>query len=480
MHRLSGEDAGFLALELPIQPMNTMGLVVLRPGTGADGIPRPLELDDLRRHMAQRLDVLPVFRRRVQRVPLGLSHPIFIEDPDFDLDFHLREHTLPAPGGADQIDQFYARLAELPLDRRHPLWQLTLVHGLEGGHQAVVLRIHHCLMDGFATITTFSCIFSDQVFEPPSPTALWHPEQVPRPSRLVLDAVRHQARAARQLPALIGKTRGNLSAVKAQRAASTALPPAGDDVPTSVINRGFTADRRLARATLAVADLQLVKNVAGTTLNDVALAVVSGALRRYLEARGSLPARPLVSIVPVGMEAPGAAPRTSGNRFSALTTSLATDISDPWERLETIRAVTAEAKRLLALSGPELLPDWLEQLPPALLDRAIRRRHRKRGQHPEILDANVVVSNVRGPQAPRFLGSARVEEMYITGPPNNGAGVNVTLLDYGDRIFIGILSFADSVAAPGELADGLRASLAELLEIATARAAVHQAGPTPV
>lgn len=475
MRRVGGESSGFLSLEVPIQPMNTMVLALLRPANAA-GESRPVTLDYLRRHIGDRLDELPAFRWRVVRVPLGLHHPVFIEDPDFDLSFHIREFALRAPGRDDQLDRFCAGLAEHALDRRHPLWQLTMVNGLHGGGQAMVLRVHHCLMDGFATVTALSRIFSRDEREVATVAAPWRPERIPSPSHLLLDSLRDQGRAARYLPALIKKTSRNFAAAKAAQSASIVVPRSGVDAPPSLINRAFTADRRYARAALPIADVKLVKNVAGVSVNDVALAIVAGALRAYLEARGALPAKPLVAMVPVGLEAPGAATRTFGNRFANLATSLATDTIDPWERLKVITEVAAEAKRVLTVFGPELLPDWLEYLPPAIVDRVVRRDLRQRRAPPHRIDVNVVISNVRGPAAPWSLGSVVVDDMYLSGPPNRGAGVNVVLWDYGDRLLFGILAFADSVEAPGELAAGLHRCLAELVQIATTRVADGSGG----
>ncbi len=199
------------------------------------------------------------------------------------------------------------------------------------------------------------------------------------------------------------------------------------------------------------------------SVNDVALAVVAGALRSYLEARDQLPARPLLASVPVGIAAPGATVRTDGNRFSSLTTSLATDVDDPWARLRVISEVTGEAKRRLGILGPELLPDWLEFVPPAAAERAVRRHARRRRRHPDKVDVNIVVSNVRGPAEPWSFGPAVAEEMYLTGPPNNGVGANIVLWDYSGRLCFGILTFADSIEAPDQLAEGLHRSLAELV-----------------
>ncbi len=468
MHRLSGEAAGFLSLELPIQPMSIMALAVLRPASDPDGSPVPLDLPYVGLHMASRLDELPALRWRVQTVPFGLHQPVLVEDQAFDLGFHLREHVLPAPGSADQLDRYCAGLAEQALDRRHPLWQLVLIHGLHGGRQVVVLRIHHCLMDGFAAVETLSRIFPLGEHQPAAPGPEWYPGPPPRAWRLIVDAAGGQAQSAARLPALVSKTLRNNAALRAHRAGSVAVPKPRVDAPPSLINQAYTADRRFARASLSLAAVGLVKEVAGASVNDVAMAVVAGSLRSYLQARSALPARPLVAAVPVGMEEPGAALRTHGNRFSGLVTSLATDVAEPWDRLRAITAVTAEAKRQLAVRGPELLPDWLDVLPPALVEHAVRHYHRRRRRHPARLDVNVVISNLRGPSPGRYLGAAVVEEMYVAGPPNNGVGINVALMDYGDRLFFALMCFADSVEVPGELVGGLHHALDDLVRAAGA------------
>jgi WS/DGAT/MGAT family acyltransferase len=254
--------------------------------------------------------------------------------------------------------------------------------------------------------------------------------------------------------------------VKTETAASPIVPPAGKDAPACPLNRESTGRRTFARTSLAVADLKRVKDAAVVTLNDVALALVAGALRDYLSARGSRPERPLLAWVPVSLEGTDAPARTFGNRISALTTTLATDVADPWERLITIGAVTSRAKHLLSVGDPDLEGEWLDHLPPFVFDLALRRRRRASAGP----DSNVVVSHVRGVR-PGALQGAALESFYITGPPNNGGGVTVVLASYLDRIFVGILCVDAAVPAPGELADGLHRALAELLTIAAARAA---------
>ncbi|MDT5232665.1 MAG: diacylglycerol O-acyltransferase / wax synthase [Mycobacterium sp.] len=466
VRRLSGLDAGFLSLETSEQPMQNLALGLLRVGTGG-----PLSLEDLHRHLAARLDQLPAFRRRVIPVPLSLAHPVFVEDPRFDLRDHLCHAVLSEPGGPEELDAACARLLSQRLDRSRPLWRITLIDGLADGRQAIVLEIHHALMDGTAIRTTLARIFSGE--EPAASPAASQPDRMPGRVQLLTGALAHDAWALARLPELIGRTRRATVAVRQRRArAIVNVPRAGVDAPLSAINRGFTPERRLSRASLSLDNVMTVKDVAGVTINDVVLALVGGALRGYLQAREALPDRPLVASVPVGMNDPEATPRAAGNRFACLNTSLATDVDDGWERLQRISTVTAEAKACLDLAGRELLVDWLEYIPPVLIGTRVRRGQaaRRRPSKRRVgLDVNVVVSNLRGPSDSWQCGSTVVEEMYLAGPPNSGIGVNFALWDYAGRLLFGILSFADSVEDPEELAVRLSHSLEELVAAAERR-----------
>lgn len=467
--RLSGLDAGFLALELREQPMHIMAVAVLRPA--ADGeTSAQITLDDVRRHLARRLNVLPALRLRVQPVPLGLHHPVFVEASDFDLDHHLGSATLPAPGGSQELDRLCASLAGSCLDRRHPLWHLTLVDGLIDGRQALVFEVHHCLMDGTAMLTTFARLFAEEDPQPGGRCCGWRPERPPSRWRLIADAIANQRGMFAGLPALVRKTRrGRAVICQSTAGSSIAVPRPGADAPACSLNLGYTPERRFARASLSLADVKLVTDVAGVSVNDVVLSVVAGALRDYLEQRHVLPNRPLVANVPVGMKTPGDPARAVGNRFTRLATSLATDMGDPWARLQTISAVTRESKRRLDLMGREVLGEWLDFLPPAITCAVVRRGYRRRRSHPDHLDTNVTISNIRGPARPWCFGSAVVDEMYVSAPPNSGVGVTFVIWDYAGTLLVGILSFADSVADPGELAGGLSRSLSELVTIARCR-----------
>ena len=471
MRRLSGQDDGFLHLESATAPMNSMAIGVLVPATGPDGAPRPVTMADVRAHMALRLGEMPSLRWRLQPVPFRLHHPMVIEDPDFDLDHHLRHVTLPAPGGPAELDRLVADLGEQRFDRRHPLWQLTLVDGLAEGKQAAIYRVQHALQDGTAAYTSFSRVFSGDDHEVAAPAEPWVPDEVPRKWRLIVDALRDLVRNLLLLPNLLARSKRGLEVAKERKAKATvAIPEYVVDTPPCSLNDAFTLPHTYARAALPLDDVKLVKNAAGVTLNDVLLAVVATALRRYLLVRHDLPEKPLTASVPVGFEPADAPPRQFGNRFTSLSTSLATDIADPWARMLHISAVTAEAKAVLDLSGPELMADWLEMVPPFLAEPGIHAMQKKRREDRTQADHSIVVSNLKGPSEPWRFASAAVESLHIQGPPSNGVGPNVMVWSYGEHLLVGILAFADAMAEPAEFAGYLADALDELVGLATAKA----------
>lgn len=460
MHRLSGEDAGFLSMEQPEQAMNTIAVGTLRaPGGGGSG----LTIEDVRTHVASRLDQLPSFRWRIVPVPFGLHNPMAVRDPDFELDYHLREATLTE---GQTLDELFAHLAEQHLDRRHPLWQLTLVHGLPDGEQALILKYHHCLADGVAAFTTFSRIFSDAPTDPiPGVPLPWVAERIPSKVLLLWLALLDHLAALVDLPGLLLRSKRGFDAVKARRArAKVRVPDFSGAAPNSALNDAFTPQRAYARAALPLADVKAVKDAAGVTLNDVVLATVAGGLRSYLAERGELPDRPLLASVPVSYESPDAPIRQSGNTFWSFTTSLATDIDDPAERLATISATAAEAKEQLTILGPDLMPAWLDLVPPIIAEPGAKALiERLRNASPtDLVDANVLISNIRGPAEPWTLLGREVTDLYIDGPPSNGVGLNVMLWSYGDRLLLGILAFADALQDPAALTRHVEAAFADL------------------
>lgn len=471
MHRLSGEDAGFLLMDLPGQPMNSMALGVL---TGEHAT---MTLDVLRTHVAARLGELPSWRWRIVPVPGDLHHPVAVRDPDLDLDAHVRQATVT--GGERELEAWFAALAEEHLPPDRPLWQVWLVTGLDDGAQAVAVKYHHALADGVGAVTTFSRVFSDLDLAPlPAvpghPPGPWRAERLPGRTRLVTAALWAWLVALVLLPVLLARTVAGIRRVRAQKerdaAAGTSTPAPADGAPRTrfnVLPNSPTAGRRAyLRASLDLADLKTVKDAAGVTLNDVVLGVVAGACVRVLDARSELPDRPLLTTVPMSAEPPGAPVRQFGNRFWSFTTSLATDVADPWERLQVISAVSGAGKRRLEALGVGLVPQWLDVVPPRLARRGVRATVARLSDPARDVDGSILVSNVRGPTQPWSIGGRVFGDLHVDGPPSNGVGCNVMVWSYGDRMLLGILAYADALDDPEEFRRALEESCAELVTAA--------------
>lgn len=471
MHRLRGEDAGFLLMDVPGQPMSSMAVGVLEPEHAT------LTLDVVRRHVAARLDELPSWRWRVVPVPGELHRPVAVRQGEVSLDAHVREVVVA--GGDAELEAWFAALAEehLPMDR--PLWQVWFVTGLDEGRQALAVKYHHALADGVGAVATFGRLFSDLPYDPLPAVPGHRPgrlrgERTPARVRLVAAALWAWLVTVVLLPRLVARTVTGVRRMRAQRAQDVAagchVPDHAGGAPRTRLNVApdspTAGRRRYVRAGLGLADLKLVKEVAGVTLNDVVLAVVAGACVRTLG--DELPSRPLLTTVPMSAEPPGAPVRQFGNHFWSFTTSLATDLADPWERLRTISRVAGAGKRQLEALGVGLVPTWLDVLPPPLARRGIHATLARLSDPERDVDASVLVSNVRGPAQPWSIGGRVFGEVHIDGPPSNGVGCNVMVWSYGDRVLLGVLAYADALGDP----EGFRAALEESADelVAAARA----------
>jgi diacylglycerol O-acyltransferase len=467
--RLSGLDSAFYTGERPGVTPNCIALMRLQPRLAPDGSPAPLDVAQLRRHVAERLAALPAFGRRVVGVPFGLGHPVYVDFPEFDVASHVDEHTLVAPGTGDVLDAYVAEQTWTNLDRRRPLWRLTLIHGLADGRQVALLNVHHCVTDGFALLNTLHILVSDVGSDVPDTAG---PEPVPSAGRLFVEGVADQFRTVRRLPALIGATRAGSAAAKEATAASEVVLPKGRDTAMCRPYGPFTGRNTLAFTTFAVPDLKGVQHAARVTLNDVVLAMVAESMRGYLSARDSLPASSLVANVPVGLDRANAPRRTFGNRVGFMKTTLGTDITDPWQRLITIGAVTARAKRVLVVRGPELLDQWLEQIPPWVIGSLQRYKQRqlRRDRQKAERKWNIIVSHIREQRPMGALAGSPIEGMHFVGPTDEGGTtVNVVIASYADTLFVTVLCVQAAVPEPQELLEGMHRALEELRTLAEVR-----------
>jgi diacylglycerol O-acyltransferase len=437
----------------------------------------------MRTELAARLHLLPPFRRRLVEVPLGLHHPVWIEDPDFDLDFHVRRVGVGAPGGRRQMDEAIAEIASWPLDRRRPLWEIWVLDGLaddlddpagappSGRRVGFLAKVHHALADGVAAAALLANVMTaspDEVDAPPPPQP-WRPEPVPPWWRLLLDAVADALRGWRRLPALLGRTVRGLRAVGRRRQGAEVSPP----VPIlhtgrAPFNAALTPHRAFATADLDLAEVKAVRAAFGVTVNDVVLAVVAGALRAHLLAAGTLPDRPLVAGVPVASDA-GAGDRLSGNKVSNLFTSLRTDLGDPVERLQAIHRVTGAAKEVHNLLGADMLADWIEYTPPRPYAWAMRQYSRFNLADRHNPPINLVVSNVPGPREPLYIAGARMDGIWSVGPILEGVGLNVTVWSYQGRLHVGAIGCREHWDDLHVVTDGMVAALGELAALAAVR-----------
>jgi diacylglycerol O-acyltransferase len=469
MRRIAGSDASFLYLEAPGRANNNGWLIVLRDRDGAG----PLTLDALEAHVARRLPFLPTLRWRVVPVPGQLHHPMAVEDPRFELRRHLHRMELAAPGDEDELCRVAAHLHREILDRRRPLWRLTLIDGLADGRQGLFVQVHHMLMDAAALRANLDILLRD--LDPAAELAgdPWRPEPLPTRRRLLADAARDWAVAtAHAPPAFLRWAQG----VRAQRAflrsSDQTLPRLLVDSPSTSLNLARAQGRVLHRVLIPGEHIRAIRAASGVTVNDVGLAVVGGALRRYLAERGELPDRSLVANVPVAADKPGAPVRLHGNRLLMLFTTLATDRDDPWERLRAVSDMASVAKRGIGLIDSEAVVQASELLPPPLSVAAGRVLAPLWRRFPDQLHQGVVVSNVGRPDGPWGFGPYAVDEVCPAGVPAGCTPLTFVFFTYGDQFCVSLCAWPDAVSSARVVGDHARAEVAELLVRARAQAPV--------
>jgi WS/DGAT/MGAT family acyltransferase len=412
----------------------------------------------------ERLHLAPPFRRRLVTIPFELHHPLWIEDPNFDLDWHVRHIAVPPPGGMAQLEKLVGHLVAIPLDRTRPLWEAWYIDGLEHGYVGCLTKVHHAAIDGEAGNEIMVSLFDLEAegSEIPPPEREWEPDKVPTDTELVGHAAASLARQpVRAVKAVRRTTEAALSIRRKNRQPDVKPPPSLFSAPRTSINAPLTAHRAFTTVTLSLSKVKDVKNAFGCTVNDVVLALCGGSLRRYFDSRDEVLEGALVAMVPVSVrtkEQKGEA----GNQVSSMLASLATDLDDPVERLQAIHHGMQMAKEQQNLIGAETLQDWAEFAAPAIAGRAARLYSRTRvaGRHRPLF--NVTISNVPGPPFPLYLAGGQVKATYPIGPIFDGASLNMTVMSYLDSLDFGLLACPDVIPDVEVLADGLRESLEEL------------------
>ena len=465
MQRLTGLDAAFLALETPSTHMHVMATLVLDPSDIEGGF----TVESMRKLIADRLPRLEPFRRRVVEVPFGVDRPVWVEDPDFDLDYHVRRAALPAPGGLDELAELTAEIAGRQLDRRRPLWELWVVEGLEHGHVAVIAKMHHAAIDGVLGVDLMTEIFDLEPRPAPTLPPDLEParEQLPSDFGLLLGAV---ASIARQ-PLRVFRAARNLTRSAMRVAQRLRSEPVSAGVPLTApstpLNGVLTPHRRVAFTSVPLAEVKEVKQAFGVTVNDVVLAVCAGALRRYLDRRGKVPDKALLAAIPASVRTQDEQ-GVMGNRVSAMFATLATQLDDPIDRLFAARDVMSGAKLVHEDIGGNTLYEWAETAAPVLFSRGMRLYERLlEGRHPPII--NLIVSNVPGPTFPLYCAGARLVSLFPLGPLLAGTGLNITVLSYLDSVGFGLIGCREIVPDIDVIAAAVPDALAELVKAAHSR-----------
>jgi WS/DGAT/MGAT family acyltransferase len=462
---MTGLDAAFLALETPSNHMHVVAVAILDP-TGVEG---GFTAETVKRLIDSRIDALPPFRRRVVRVPLGIHHPLWIEDPEFDLDFHVRQVALPAPGGPRELAAFVGEVASWPLDLERPLWQMWVAEGLEHGHVALIAKVHHAAIDGASGVEVLASLVDLE----PTPVAdaqtgevvQWEADRVPNDVEMVgaslVSIARQPVRMARAVVHL-GKSLARLgSRIRNAPVQQAGVPFTAPRLPWNFM---ITPHRQVAFAGISLDDVKVVKNAYGATVNDVVLAVLAGAFRRYFEERDEVPDRPLVAVIPTSVRSMDE--KQLGNRVSAMFAQLPTDQDDPIVRLDGVRQTMTGAKQVHEDIGGNTLEEWAELAAPYMLARGARLYGQLRlaDRHPPVY--NLVVSNVPGPQFPLYMAGSRLVDLYPMGPVFDGAGLNFTAMSYRDQVDIGFMACRESVPDLWRLAGEIPEALAELVKLA--------------
>jgi diacylglycerol O-acyltransferase len=462
MQRLSGTDALFLAGETAAWHQHIAGLSIVDP-RGVDGF----SYDAVVRSIGARLPLIPKLTWKLREIPLGLQRAVWIVDSDFDIRRHIRRIGVAAPGGPRETAETVGQILSTQLDRRYPLWEIWYLDGLANGRVGLLMKYHHCLLDGVAGSGMAALLFD---FEPSPPTrpmpALPASESDPSATWLFMQSVAWSATTPCRLARYgVRLARRGIDAI--EYAVSPRPKPdvsAMVQAPRTSFNRSIGARRSMAFTSVALRDVKALREHYDVKINDIVLALCSGALRIYLDNRDELPTRTLTAGVPVSTRVEG--DTSLDNQISYMVVPLATDIADPTERLQAIRRHTRAAKEMTAALRVHPIGSLGDTAPPWVLAATMRLAYQSHllSYVPGMM--NTIVSNVPGPASPLYLAGAPLTGIFSASVILEAMGVNMTVFSLNDRVDFGIHVDPDLVDAPWDLTDGVSAALVELMDAA--------------
>jgi len=454
LRRLRGVDAYVWYNQTPTNHMHTLKVAILDVAHASVSY----SAERFTRDLNDRLHRIPSFRWLLLETPWGLHHPVWVEDPDFDIARHVFRTTAKRPGGPRERDELIGAIAETPLPADRPLWQVHLVEGLADGRVAAVVKVHHAMADGNAAANQLVSVIDDPEGTTP-PMTPWNPAPVPSRSTLIREALRAHPPQARRLAALIQQTRSGRRAANEfwrRRGESPTRPFSG---PRTFLNG--TIDHRRGFATTAV-PLDAVNALRGSdfSVNDLVLAIATGALRRILQEHSDLPSEPLVAYVPAATSR--LPDRLYGNSVGVLFTALPVHIDDCLLRLPLIHNGMQTARQANDLLGPHLFDEWLEFVPPMLFTwgaRAYARSKLVARRRPRM---NVLVSNVRGPSEPLTMFGLPICDFYSVGPLDIGMALNITVWSYAGNLNFTVLTCPAQLPDAGAVTAAIQDAFSEL------------------
>ncbi|MEJ6009405.1 wax ester/triacylglycerol synthase family O-acyltransferase [Novosphingobium aquae] len=443
VQQLNAQDAQFLYFQTGDLHTHIMGIYIYDPATASGG---QVRFKDIVRQVRDRMHSSPVFRRKLYRLPLDFDHPYWVEDDHFDLEAHISHVRLPEPGDWRQFCIHVARHFSRPMDMNRPLWDIYVIEGLDRipgiapGSYALLHRVHHSAIDGTAGALMFAAL--NDCDAAGTPAIELPKEPVAAGKQPALDVVLTRAAIANmRSPFNLTRTAmafmPNLWGAFQDRLAKRDEQPAAG-VPVTRFNAPVSPHKMFDAATFALSDVSALRRlVQGTTINDVVLAICGGALRRYLDSHGELPDDSLIAIAPINARPSGAKAEAQGNNISAMTLKLSTTIADPVERLRAIRAHTADAKEARAGLSARIMTDLSRHIPGATLAGIARMMSNR---HLSFRQANLLISNVPGPQTQLYMNGARLTHYYAMGPLANNLGLFLSVVSYNGQINFSITS----------------------------------------
>jgi diacylglycerol O-acyltransferase / wax synthase len=451
--RLTGLDASFLALEKGGAHMH-VGSVLVFDGEAPS-------YEDFAAMIESRLHQVPRYRQKLAFPPLAQARPVWVDDPHFNIGYHVRHTALPAPAGDEQLRKLAGRVFSQQLDRAKPLWEIWLVNRVNEDQFALVCKTHHALVDGISGVDIMTVLFDLEPEPPPREAGpAWYPRPEPGGAKLIGDALTEFAGAPLDAAkaaagAIAGPRQAGAAAARTLSGLASMAAAGIGGAPTSPLNTRIGPHRRFAWVDSDLAQFKAIKGAAGGTVNDVVLAVVTGALRDHLLRRGRDPSgMELKAMVPVSIRADeerGAL----GNRVAAIYAPLPVGLADPLERFETIHTALADLKQSGQAVGAERLTQLAGFAVPTVLNQAARLQSRQRF-------FNLTVTNVPGPQFPLYLMGRRLHAFYPKVPLVLNTALGIAIMSYDGKLFFGLLGDYDEMADIDDFAADLRAAIAEL------------------